>query len=307
MIQAKYIPFFVHCYVASDTALQIWDEVTITYKGEMFEYNWEKYGFEIHFNPNSLPAGVEKCKIHISIALNGDFHFPENMEPASLVYRIHSSCKLQKSITITMKHFAAEECRDDLRIAISSDVTLPYKFYIQESGYFESDYGQVQVKSFSLFTILFNRIRSHFIKSYIVSLIKDDYSKIAPAQFCCKLFFIVVKRHPFFKSQIDNYFKGKTEAGQTTIRFSRDAQEWKLATNDFGHELDIGWSIHPVAPPVLYKADIDSYFIGKPPLCELNLIQKCAGNPFNYQFFFEGVEGVVYIQPMIPCLFCKLF
>ena len=84
-----------------------------------------------------------------------------------------------------MKHYAADECRDNLQ---SFGETLPYEFYIQESCYFESDYGQIWVRSFSLFTIIFRRIHSHFISGI--------------AQLCCKLYSTAVKHHPFINHKL---------------------------------------------------------------------------------------------------------
>ena len=93
-------------------------------------------------------------------------------------FNILTSCRT----SFKMKYYAADECRDNLKIAQSSGETLPYEFYIQESGCL----NQTMDRSFSLFTIIFRRIHSHFI------------SRISPSQLCCKLYSTAVKHHPFF-------------------------------------------------------------------------------------------------------------
>ena len=125
----------------------------VSTKGGFFE--WEGYGLRLSISEDSLPIGMEECRINIRASLSGPFQLPEDSDLLSPVFWISALCKFKKPVTLEIQHCAS---RDEASFAglnfISakcSQKTLPYTFKQLDGGKFPTDssYGSIQLSHFS--------------------------------------------------------------------------------------------------------------------------------------------------------------
>ena len=119
-------------------------------------FHWTGYGFKLHIPQDSLPAGVDRCLLHISASIAGQYQFPDNMELVSAVYwvRCDPPCLFQENLTVDMQHSAVVEGSTNLSFvrASSHKKELPYYSFekIEDCGSFtnRSSYGSILLDHF---------------------------------------------------------------------------------------------------------------------------------------------------------------
>ena len=131
--------------------------INITTK-ERFVY-CKDYGFKLHIPENSLPRGRTHCNITITVALSGEFQFPENSVLVSAIYELTTDLKedFAKPLTLRIQHCAQENvCKALKLVTATSNTPLPYSFHCSQDGLFMSQdsYGDVTLQHFSLFAIV---------------------------------------------------------------------------------------------------------------------------------------------------------
>ena len=125
----------------------------VSTKGSSFE--WFGYGLRLSISKDSLPTGMEECRINIKASLSGPFKLPEHSELLSPVFWISALCKFKKPVTLEIQHCASREEAyfADLNFisAKCSQKNLPYTFKRLVGGRFSADssYGSIQLSHFS--------------------------------------------------------------------------------------------------------------------------------------------------------------
>ena len=119
-------------------------------------FHWRGYGFKLHIPTNSLPAGVNRCFLHIIASVAGQYQFPDNNELVSAVFWVRSEplCRFQQPLTADIQHCANMTSSTNLTFvrAVCSQKNLPYTFKVLEGqGSFSvhSSYGSLQLDHFS--------------------------------------------------------------------------------------------------------------------------------------------------------------
>ncbi len=118
---------------------------------------WDGYGFKLHIPQDSLPAGVDQCRLEIKASVAGNYQFPDNLQLVSGVFwvRSHSPGPFQQLLTVEIQHCAKMTSSTKLSFvrARCSQNSLPYTFKQLEgrgSSFTEhSSYGSLELNQFS--------------------------------------------------------------------------------------------------------------------------------------------------------------
>ena len=130
-------------------------ETDLVISTKEFSFEWVGYGLRLGVSKDSLPTGMEECRINIKASLYGLFELPEDSELLSPVFWISALCKFKKPITLELQHCGSrdEACFADLTFISTkcSQKTLPYTFKQLDGGRFSTDssYGSIQLSHFS--------------------------------------------------------------------------------------------------------------------------------------------------------------
>ena len=166
-------------------------------EGGFFE--WTGYGLRLCVSKDSLPAGMEECRVNVKASLSGPFQLPENSDLLSPVFWISAPCKFQKPVTLDIQHYAS---RDDASIsdlkfisAKHSQEDLPYTFRQLDGGVFTTDssYGSIKLSNFCGKAIIGRRtLRSYCAQIYTIKRESD-----------WKVFFIIILNHDILRTVRD--------------------------------------------------------------------------------------------------------
>ena len=132
-------------------------DFVLSTRGGFFE--WKGYGLKLSIPEDSLPTGMEECRINIKASLSGPFLLPEDSDLLSPVFWISALCKFRKPVTLEIQHCASrdEASFADLNFISTkcSQKKLPYIFRQLDGGKFPADssYGSIQLIYFSGFGI----------------------------------------------------------------------------------------------------------------------------------------------------------
>ena len=125
----------------------------VSTKASSFE--WEGYGLRLNISEDSLPTGMDECRINIKASLSGPFELPEDSKLLSPIFWISALCKFKKPVILEIQHCASrdEASFSDLNFISTkcSQKTLPYIFEQLDGGRFPADssYGSIQLSHFS--------------------------------------------------------------------------------------------------------------------------------------------------------------
>ena len=128
-------------------------DFVVSTKGGSFE--WKGYGLRLSVSEDSLPTGMEECRINIKASLSGPFQLPEDSDLLSPVFWISALCKFEKPVTLEIQHCASRVKASfaDLNFISTkcSQRDLPYTFKQLDGGKFHADssYGSIQLRHFS--------------------------------------------------------------------------------------------------------------------------------------------------------------
>ena len=139
--------------------LNVIGEISVLITSKAQTFHWVGYGLKLHIPQGSLPAGLNQCELIIKVGISGQFKLPENTSLVSAVYWLHSEpqCEFSQPIIVELQHCATSSQTSRLSFARCSHYSLPYNFEILEGGDFSNSpdaYGCIQLRSFSLFTVL---------------------------------------------------------------------------------------------------------------------------------------------------------
>ena len=147
-------------------------------KGGFFE--WMGYGLRLSVSQDSLPAGMQECRVNIKASLSGPFQLPEDCDLLSPVFWISAPCNFLKPVTLDIQHCAIRDAAStsDLKfISAKRSQNLPYTFRQLDGGVFTTDssYGSIRVSHFSGKAVAGRRsLRSYCAQIYTI---KEKVSK----------------------------------------------------------------------------------------------------------------------------------
>ena len=159
-------------------------------KGGLFE--WKGYGLRLSIPEDSLPDGMEQCRINIKASLSGPFQLPEDSDLLSPVFWISALCKFKKPVTLEIQHCAStdEASFADLNFISTkcSQKELPYTFKELDGGRFPADssYGSIQLTHFSGITVTGRKRTPRAYCAQIYYTIKEEASD-------WRVYFIITK------------------------------------------------------------------------------------------------------------------
>ena len=261
------------------------DEIDVQYTGKSLDYIWEDNGFAIHCDDSSLPSDVDSCHIKISVltSTNG-FIFPSGFELISRVYKIDCPYKFEKMTTLKIQHFMMKANFCKVYFAVSSDKGLPYKFYCNKDGEFDSNYGKLEISSFSLFAV----IRDKFFgpRYYTVSLYSNDLDHTRPRN-TWKIYIFIVRKSSTMKQHVKRYSEDMnlTLNQSCTIEFREGTSE--ITFNPYFNDeyLDI-YRFKNLS----VKKEVIDWCGGDPPNCGLQLESRDLSKLSTIKFIMDGIQ-----------------
>ena len=158
-------------------------------------FNWEEYGLRITV-PQGTLSFSEICEISVTVLIGGQFAFPEETEPISVVYGISISNPLLKPVKLEIQHCAHLVTEDHTSylsfvIASSKQPVLPYQFQLLKGGQFypRNQYGSISLSHFcllgiikSLFCPIEVLLNSDDISSYTTSTVITNQPSVSESQ-----------------------------------------------------------------------------------------------------------------------------
>ena len=172
----------------------------VSTKGDFFE--WEGYGLRLSISEDSLPTGMDECRINIKASLSGPFELPKDSDLLSPVFWFSALCKFKKPVTLEIQHCA---CRDEASFsdlnfisANCSQKKLPYIFKQLDGGMFPADnsYGSIQLHHFSGVGIIGRKKTPRAYCAQIYYTIKEEASD-------WRVYFIITKDLDAIKTVCD--------------------------------------------------------------------------------------------------------
>ena len=141
--------------VDSIRGVEVVGETDFVVSTEESSFEWVGYGLRISIPEDSLPTGMEQCRINIKMSLSGPFELPEDSDLLSPVFWISALCKFKNPVTLEVQHCASrdEAYFADLNFISTkcSQKELPYIFKQLDGGRFPADssFGTIQLMHFS--------------------------------------------------------------------------------------------------------------------------------------------------------------
>ena len=137
--------------------LNVIGEISVLITSKAQTFHWVGYGLKLHIPQGALPAGLKQSELTIKVGISGQFTLPQNTSLVSAVYWLHSEyqCEFSQPIIVELQHCAKSSQTSKLSFARCSHYSFPYNFEILQEGNFSLDaYGRIQLRNFSLITVL---------------------------------------------------------------------------------------------------------------------------------------------------------
>ncbi len=153
-----FVSFVADCNLFPDLpGVEVVARTTVMLTNKATTFDWADYGFKLTVPPDSLPAGVDQCRLDIAASTAGEYQFPEDFQQlVSGVFWIRPSVtnRFRRSLTIKIEHCAKMTNSTELSFvkALCSQESLPYMFKeVKGRNYFQenSSYGSLEVTQFS--------------------------------------------------------------------------------------------------------------------------------------------------------------
>ena len=90
----------LYVYPGSIHGAEVIGEVEFTVLSKGGSFQWKGFGIRLHVPKDSLPPGMEECRINIRVSLSGQFQLPEGSVLLSPVYWISAPCKFTMPVTL---------------------------------------------------------------------------------------------------------------------------------------------------------------------------------------------------------------
>ena len=262
--------------------------VILSFTGAPMALTWEDYGFELHCHKSVLPLG-QILTVEVSASTSGPFIFPEGHELVSGVY--HIKCCQNIPATIKIQHCIKRDI-GRLIFAVSSDKYPPYKFKRLSGGMFESQFGTIDVENFSIYAVIYEWLFGYppevLYSFYLYHSHRPTY-----CGFTCiwNLHFFAIKKLNIFEEHLDNYIVKLPELlASIPITVAIDAETEELSF-EFEKEKPDFLKVRTYGKLKLKKKEIDMYKGGRPPMCQLQVINMdLTESMFSLLFPIKGAK-----------------
>ena len=189
-------------------------------------------GISFHF-----PASQSKCRVELRYkVVNDDYVLPKGYEDMPLVssmFEITTSDELPVPVTVRMEHCAIIE-EDDSLVHMIAHGPPPYHFQPLLSGKFPlgGRYGEMQVKRFSIFTILAKKLGLKL--SLSVQVFYNDNTSSAT--------FVATKNLRPLISAVENKYAGAKKGLEQSVLCGYETEAITLTVPD---PQEGGWCVEP--------------------------------------------------------------
>ena len=225
-------------------------------------------GISFHF-----PASESKCRVELRYkVVNDDYVLPKGYEDMPLVssmFKITASDELPVPVTVRMEYCAIIE-EDDSLVHMIAHGLPPYYFQPLLSGTFPlgERYGEIQVKRFSIFTLLAKKLG--LTLSLSVQVFYHDHSSAT---------FVATKNLRPLISAVENKYAGAKKGLEQSVLCGYETEAIALTVPDPPQEG--GWCVLPLCKPAQIKTRlIREYREGKiPPCIHLSMTWTGEGMP----------------------------
>ena len=238
-------------------------EETVVYTGEACSHVSQN-GISFHF-----PASESKCRVELRFkVVNDDYVLPKGYEDMPLVssmFEITTSDELPVPVTVRMEHCAIIE-EDDSLVHMIAHGPPPYHFQPLLSGTFPlgERYGEIQVKRFSIFTILAKILGLRL--SLSVQVFYHDHSSAT---------FVATKNLQRLISAVKSMYAGAKKGLEQSVLCGYETKAIALTIPNPPQEG--GWHVKSACdPPMIETRLIREYREGKTPPC-VHLKMKWTG------------------------------
>ena len=126
---------------------------------EKQDFTWKGYGLQLLIPENSLPAGVEKCVLNISVYLSSPYEIPSDHKLVSAVYNINCepAVEFREELSLKIQH-----CANSVNLPLSFARATVDQFSLLNGVFHDGHYRCIQVKKFCWYMIVFNPILNFF-------------------------------------------------------------------------------------------------------------------------------------------------
>ena len=254
-------------------------------------------GFKLLFS-REAPAQI----FCISAAIGGNCELPERTDEfVSGIFRVENlnDCKIPDT-TIQMQH-CVSGALTSLSFVVSHDTEPPYKFCYYDGGRFYENYGEVDVKCFSVWALVYRHgldgLLSLLQKNYLATLYQDRFPEQSENQYLYKYYISFIKNCAIFQKCLKIYHNdsGRVYCTDVTFKFLDQSEEIHLTVE----EEEEGIQLTFTGNATVTKSEIDDYIEERPPTVQLNAKVERTKSSFEYQITLEGTDNIIHCNQLV--------
>ncbi len=285
---------------STNDGLTVVGETCYLYDGKSSEFDWKDLGFKLLFG-REAPAQI----FCISAAIGGNCELPERTDEfVSGIFRVENlnDCKIPDT-TIQMQH-CVSGALTSLSFVVSHDTEPPYKFCYYDGGRFYENYGEVDVKCFSVWALVYRHgldgLLSLLQKNYLATLYQDRFPEQSENQYLYKYYISFIKNCAIFQKCLKNYHNdsGRVYSTDVTFKFLDQSEEIHLALGTVEEEEE-GIQLTFTGNATVTKSEIDDYIEERPPTVQLNAKVERTKSLFEYQITLEGTDNIIHCNQLV--------
>ncbi len=272
-------------------------ETCYLYDGKCSEFDWKDMGFKLLFS-REAPSQI----FCISAAIGGYCELPERTdELVSGIFRVENlnDCKIPDT-TIQMQH-CVSGALTSLSFVVSHNTEPPYKFCYYDGGRFYENYGEVDVKCFSVWALVYRHgldgLLSLLQKNYLATLSQDRCPEQSENQYLYKYYISFIKNCAIFQKCLKIYHNdsGIVNCTNVTFKFLDQSEEIHLTVE----EEEEGIQLTFTGNATVTKSEIDDYIEERPPTVQLNAKVERTKPSFEYQITLEGTDNIIHCNQFV--------
>ena len=127
-------------------------QISMEITNEKQHFIWDGYGLQLLIPKNSLPVGVGKCVLHLTVNFSCPYEIPSDHKLVSAVYSINCKPEVEfmQELTLQIQHCANS---DKLRFVRAADPSKSVDV-LMNGVFSDSHSGSIQLKKFSWYMIV---------------------------------------------------------------------------------------------------------------------------------------------------------
>jgi len=220
---------------------------------------------------------------------------PSKMEVVSRYYHIHSSKKLNTTVTLKIFHRAAVSNLHQLCFLTSTDKSPPYNYNLLRGGHFTPTYGEITVETFSFYTIcklyIYHGVKgvlSYMETTYRAALYRSIHPTRLDSGYRWNVYLYVMKNCEVFTTCMKEYREHVKLLSEHAMSFD-DTEAPVRACVRFEASSPANVFLDEPESNVICKTEISEYVEGKPPL----LVYRLCAQPQSFvelRILLQGFE-----------------